>query len=84
MILSDNDINRYGRNIALPEVGVAGQQRLMASTALVIGAGALGSVVSVYLAAAGIGHLVIADFDAVDISNLQRQVFYTAASVGRS
>lgn len=84
MTLSDNDINRYGRNIALPEVGVAGQQRLMASTALVIGAGALGSVVSVYLAAAGIGHLVIADFDTVDISNLQRQVFYTAASVGRS
>lgn len=82
MTLRENDMNRYVRNIALPQVGIAGQQRLMTSTALVIGAGALGSVVSVYLAAAGVGHIVIADFDTVDISNLQRQVFYTMASVG--
>lgn len=67
---------RYRRNVQLPQIGEAGQRRLLDSRVLVIGAGGLGSPVSMYLAAAGVGHLGIADADVVDISNLQRQILH--------
>jgi len=76
--------DRYARHLALTGFGPAEQARLRASTALVIGAGGLGSPVLLYLAAAGIGRLVVSDFDTVDVTNLQRQVLFTAADVGRS
>lgn len=74
---------RYGRHLVLPEVGVEGQQRLKASSALIIGAGGLGSPIALYLAAAGVGRLGLVDFDVVDESNLQRQVAHGTADVGR-
>ena len=76
--------NRYARQIRLSQVGVAGQQRLLDARVLIIGAGGLGSAVSLYLAAAGVGHLVLSDFDRVDESNLQRQIVHSQASVGQS
>lgn len=74
---------RYSRQIALPQVGLEGQRRLKAARVLVVGAGGLGSPAALYLAAAGIGTLRIADADVVDASNLQRQVLHTEARVGR-
>lgn len=74
---------RYARTIQLPDVGVGGQQRLMRSTVLIVGAGALGSTAAMYLAASGIGTLRIVDFDTVDISNLQRQLTYTVDDLGK-
>ena len=74
---------RYSRHVLLPPVGEAGQERLLAARVFVIGAGGLGSPVAMYLAASGIGHLVIADFDHVDLSNLQRQILHRTADVGR-
>ena len=73
---------RYSRHLLLPEVGLAGQQRLEAATVLVIGAGGLGSPVAYYLAAAGVGTLRIADDDVVDRSNLQRQILHAEARIG--
>ncbi|MDQ2702215.1 MAG: molybdopterin-synthase adenylyltransferase MoeB [Pseudomonadota bacterium] len=73
---------RYSRHLRLPEVGLQGQQRLAAARVLVVGAGGLGSPAAFYLAAAGIGHLRIADDDVVDRSNLQRQILHTDASIG--
>ncbi len=73
---------RYGRQIKLPEVGEAGQQRLQQTRVLIIGMGGLGSPVALYLAAAGIGHLVISDFDCVDRSNLQRQIAHGSDDIG--
>ncbi|MEL1264351.1 molybdopterin-synthase adenylyltransferase MoeB [Pseudoxanthomonas putridarboris] len=73
---------RYSRHLLLPEVGVAGQQRLQESRVLMIGAGGLGSPAAFYLAAAGVGRLRIADDDVVDRSNLQRQILHTESSVG--
>jgi adenylyltransferase/sulfurtransferase len=81
--LSPSDISRYSRHILLPEVGKAGQEKLKAARVLVIGAGGLGSPVSLYLAAAGVGTLGIVEFDTVDRSNLQRQILYADADVGR-
>ncbi len=76
------DLNRYARHISLPQIGIEGQRKLSASSVLVIGAGGLGSPVIMYLAAAGVGRIGIIDFDAVDISNLQRQVIHSNSQVG--
>jgi adenylyltransferase/sulfurtransferase len=83
MELSKEEIRRYSRHLSLPEVGRDGQLRLKAASVLCIGAGGLGSPISMYLAAAGIGRLGIVDFDTVDASNLQRQLLHTDADVGR-
>lgn len=81
---AERDFNeRYARHLLLPQVGVAGQQRLLASRVLVLGAGGLGAPASFYLAAAGVGHLRIADDDVVERSNLHRQILHTDASVGQ-
>ncbi|MGH7461502.1 MAG: HesA/MoeB/ThiF family protein, partial [Longimicrobiales bacterium] len=81
--LSRDEVHRYSRHLILPEVGIEGQQRLKAASVLLVGAGGLGSPTALYLAAAGIGHLGIVDFDVVDASNLQRQVLYGSSDVGR-
>jgi len=73
---------RYSRHIALPDIGVDGQQKLLDSTALIVGLGGLGSPVAMYLAAAGVGHLILADFDVVELSNLQRQVAHQSNDIG--
>jgi len=82
--LSREEKQRYSRHILLPEVGLAGQKKLKQASAIVIGAGGLGSPVSLYLAAAGVGRLALVDFDQVDLSNLQRQVLYNVDDVGKS
>ena len=82
--LSNPELTRYARHIAIPEFGVEGQKKLKAAKVLVVGAGGLGSPVLLYLAAAGVGTLGIIDFDLVDDSNLQRQVLYTVNDVGLS
>jgi len=82
MDLSNDEIRRYSRHLILPEVGMAGQKKLRATSVLCIGAGGLGSPIAMYLAAAGIGKLGIVDFDLVDESNLQRQILHTHADVG--
>jgi adenylyltransferase/sulfurtransferase len=81
--LRPEEYRRYGRHLTLPEVGEAGQLRLRSSSALVVGAGGLGSPVGLYLAAAGVGRITLVDFDVVDPSNLQRQVLFGAGDVGR-
>jgi adenylyltransferase/sulfurtransferase len=81
--LSRDELLRYGRHLILPEVGLEGQRRLKGSSALIVGAGGLGSPLALYLAAAGVGRIGLVDFDRVDASNLQRQILYGAASVGR-
>src|SRR5262245_18934259 len=82
--LSLNELRRYGRHLTLPEVGEAGQQRLKAGRVLVVGAGGLGSPLALYLAAAGVGTIGIVDFDAVEESNLQRQIAHGTSAVGHS
>jgi adenylyltransferase/sulfurtransferase len=82
--LSAAERRRYGRHLVLPEVGLAGQERLRAGRVLLVGAGGLGSPAALYLAAAGVGTLGIADFDVVDESNLQRQVAHGTAAIGRA
>ena len=74
---------RYSRHMLLPQIGQAGQTRLLQSRALIIGLGGLGAPVAMYLAAAGIGRLVLSDFDQVELSNLQRQVIHGTDDVGR-
>ena len=81
--LSREELLRYGRHLRLPELGVAGQQRLKAGRVLLVGAGGLGSPAALYLAAAGVGTLGVVDFDTVDASNLQRQVAHGTAAIGR-
>lgn len=80
--LSPEEITRYSRHLILPEVGMAGQKRLKQAKVLVVGAGGLGSPVCLYLAAAGVGRIGIVDFDAVDLSNLQRQILHGIQDVG--
>jgi molybdopterin/thiamine biosynthesis adenylyltransferase len=82
MAMNDEQLLRYSRQIMLPEVDVAGQERLLEATVLVIGLGGLGSPVALYLATAGVGRLVLVDDDDVDLSNLQRQVIHTQAAIG--
>ena len=81
--LSKDEILRYSRHLIMPEVGMEGQQKLKAAKVLCVGTGGLGSPLTLYLAAAGIGTLGIVDFDVVDSSNLQRQVIHSTADVGR-
>ena len=81
--MNDQDLLRYSRQIMLPEIGIEGQQTLLDSTMLLIGMGGLGSPSAMYLAAAGVGHLIIADFDTVEISNLQRQVIHHTDDIGK-
>ena len=81
--LSHDEILRYSRHLLMPEVGLAGQRKLKASSVLVIGTGGLGSPVSLYLAAAGIGRLGLVDYDRVDYTNLQRQVIHGMSTVGQ-
>jgi molybdopterin/thiamine biosynthesis adenylyltransferase len=80
---TEEQVQRYARHIILPNIGGAGQRKLLDAGVLCIGAGGLGSPVAMYLAAAGIGKLGIVDFDRVDVSNLQRQILHTDADVGR-
>jgi molybdopterin-synthase adenylyltransferase len=81
--MNDAQLLRYSRQIMLPQIDVAGQERLIAANVLVIGLGGLGSPIALYLAAAGVGHLMLADHDTVDLSNLQRQIVHQHGSVGR-
>jgi sulfur-carrier protein adenylyltransferase/sulfurtransferase len=81
--LSQQEIQRYSRHLIMPEVAMAGQQKLRHAKVLVIGAGGLGSPVLSYLAAAGVGTLGIVDFDTVDFTNLQRQIIYATSDVGK-
>ena len=83
MELNNDEIRRYSRHLSLPEVGLEGQKKICSASVLCIGAGGLGSPIAMYLAAAGIGKLGIVDFDAVDLSNLQRQILHGTADVGR-
>jgi len=82
--MNDDQLLRYSRHILLQEFGVEAQQKLLASRALIIGAGGLGSPVAMYLAAAGVGSIALADGDVVDLTNLQRQVLHATRSVGRA
>jgi molybdopterin/thiamine biosynthesis adenylyltransferase len=81
--MNDSQLLRYSRHILLDELGVEGQQRLMASHALVIGAGGLGSPAALYLGTAGVGTLTLVDHDHVDLTNLQRQIAHTEARIGQ-
>jgi adenylyltransferase/sulfurtransferase len=82
-VLSNEEIRRYARHLILPEVGPEGQKKLKVSRVLAVGAGGLGSPLTLYLAAAGVGTIGLVDFDHVDESNLQRQILYGSADVGR-
>lgn len=82
-MLSDEELLRYSRQIMLPRFDVAAQEKLKSARVLIVGMGGIGCPVALYLAAAGVGELHLADFDSVDASNLQRQVLFTPADVGR-
>lgn len=81
--LSNDEIRRYSRHLILPEVGMTGQKKLKQAKVLLVGAGGLGAPTAMYLAAAGVGHLGIIDFDVVDESNLQRQIIHGQSTVGK-
>src|SRR6202049_109171 len=81
--LSKEEVQRYSRHLIMPEVGMEGQLKLKRARVLTIGTGGLGAPLGLYLAAAGVGHLGLVDFDVVDSSNLQRQVTFTTADVGK-
>jgi molybdopterin/thiamine biosynthesis adenylyltransferase/rhodanese-related sulfurtransferase len=82
VMLSNEEIARYSRHLIMPEVGMAGQRRLKQGSVLLIGTGGLGSPLALYLAAAGVGHIGLVDFDVVDASNLQRQIVHGTSTVG--
>ncbi|MFI5233597.1 MAG: molybdopterin-synthase adenylyltransferase MoeB [Gemmatimonadales bacterium] len=81
--LSRDEISRYARHLIIPDVGLEGQRRLKAARVLLVGAGGLGSPAALYLAAAGVGHIGLVDFDVVDVTNLQRQVLHGTKDIGR-
>ena len=81
--MNDDQLLRYSRHILLDEIGIEGQERLLAASVLMIGAGGLGSPAAMYLASAGVGHITLVDDDEVDLTNLQRQVMHTTARVGQ-
>jgi molybdopterin/thiamine biosynthesis adenylyltransferase len=81
--MDDTQLLRYSRHILLPQIGIEGQNRLLAARVLIIGAGGLGSPAALYLASAGIGHIVLADGDTVDLTNLQRQILHVTVAIGQ-
>ncbi len=81
--MHDEQLLRYSRQMMLPQIDAAGQLKLAEATVLVIGAGGLGSAAAIYLAAAGIGRMILVDFDTVDLSNLQRQILHQEKDIGR-
>jgi len=82
-LMNDEQLLRYSRHILLPEIGIEGQEKLLAARALVIGAGGLGSPVALYLASAGVGRITLCDDDAVDLTNLQRQIVHRTDAIGK-
>ena len=80
--MNDQELLRYSKQIMLPQIDIEGQQKINNSTMLIIGMGGLGSPTALYLAAAGVGHIVIADFDQVELSNLQRQIIHSTSDIG--
>jgi len=80
--MNDGQLLRYSRHILLPQIGIEGQEKLLAAHALIVGAGGLGSPVALYLASAGVGRLTICDGDEVDLTNLQRQIVHSTRSIG--
>jgi molybdopterin/thiamine biosynthesis adenylyltransferase len=82
--MNDQQLLRYSRQIMLPDIDIEGQEKLLAAKVLVVGLGGLGSPVAMYLASAGVGHLILADFDKVDLSNLQRQIAHTTHRIGEN
>lgn len=81
--MTDDQLLRYSRHILLDEIGIEGQEHILAAHAVVIGAGGLGSPAALYLASAGVGHITLVDHDTVDLTNLQRQIAHTTARVGQ-
>ena len=81
--MTDDQLLRYSRHIMLDEIGIEGQERILASRVLMVGAGGLGSPVALYLGSAGVGHLTVADHDVVDLTNLQRQIAHTTYRIGQ-
>ncbi len=81
--MNDTELLHYSRQIFLPEIGIEGQQRLLNAKVLIIGLGGLGSPAAMYLAAAGVGHLYLSDFDKVELSNLQRQIIHKTNNIGK-
>ena len=81
--MNDDQLLRYSRHILLPQIGIEGQEKLLGSHALIIGAGGLGSPIALYLASAGVGRITICDDDEVDLTNLQRQIVHRTESIGR-
>ena len=81
--MTDEQLLRYSRHILLDEIGIEGQTRILGSRALIIGAGGLGSPAALYLGSAGVGHLILVDHDAVDLTNLQRQIAHSMERIGQ-
>ena len=81
--MNDDQLLRYSRHILLDEIGIEGQERICAARVLILGAGGLGAPAALYLAASGVGQITVVDDDAVDLTNLQRQIAHTTARVGQ-